>query len=155
MYIQKYNAYLALLISTSVNQFIYYLFSVPPVPLENHCAHQHCEQRINLNAHQSLMVINNNEAPFGMPEIQLVDLNRERPLECCLKHLSFRGYDRVSDLTLTNIQNLHLELLDVTYTRCTRKGVLDFLKTNPNCRVLHKEFCVCLPKLDFQYVENL
>ncbi|XP_044764318.1 uncharacterized protein LOC123320892 [Coccinella septempunctata] len=118
-------------------------------PPENHFHPQHCEQRINLNAHQSLRVINRNENANARPEIELVEINKDKSLKCGLKQLSFRGYDRVSNLTLRNIENLHLDLLDVTYTKCTKKGILDFLRINPNCRVLHKEFCVCKPRMDF------
>lgn len=118
-------------------------------PPENLFRPMHCEQRINLNFHQSLRVINRNENANARPEIELVERNKDKSLKCGLKQLSFRGYGRVSNMTLKNVADLHLDLLDVTYTKCTKKGILDFLRTNPNCRVLHKEFCVCRPKMDF------
>ncbi|KAK9874381.1 hypothetical protein WA026_002728 [Henosepilachna vigintioctopunctata] len=78
-----------------------------------------------------------------------VNMNRNRPYQLSLKRLSFRGYTKVTDLTLSSIEHLNLELLDLTYTRVTKRGILTFLRVNPNCRVLHKEFCICKPNLHF------
>ncbi|KAL1500800.1 hypothetical protein ABEB36_006242 [Hypothenemus hampei] len=66
-----------------------------------------------------------------------------------LRRLSLRGYRLISDETLYIIRNLHLDLLDVTYTRVTKQGLEEFLTFNPNCRVVHENYCVCKPYIPY------
>ncbi|XP_019759132.1 uncharacterized protein LOC109537051 isoform X2 [Dendroctonus ponderosae] len=64
-----------------------------------------------------------------------------------LRKLSLRGYRKITDSALKYIQNLSLDLLDVTYTGVTREGIESFLNLNPNCRVLHQDYCICKPNI--------
>ncbi|XP_060533887.1 uncharacterized protein LOC132706530 isoform X2 [Cylas formicarius] len=64
-----------------------------------------------------------------------------------LRRLSLRGYRMITDAALSYIKNLNIDLLDVTYTAVTREGVEQFLAYNPKCRVIHKDFCVCRPRI--------
>ncbi|CAG9770240.1 unnamed protein product [Ceutorhynchus assimilis] len=70
------------------------------------------------------------------------DANKTR-----LRRLSLRGYRAITDEALISIRNLNLDLLDVTYTRVTKEGISNFLVWNPNCRVLHPDYCVCKPRI--------
>lgn len=62
-----------------------------------------------------------------------------------VRRLSLRGFKDVSDGVLQAVQRLNLDLLDVTYTGCTAEGINSFLAYNPNCRVVHPDFCTCKP----------
>ncbi|XP_072381608.1 uncharacterized protein [Diabrotica undecimpunctata] len=62
-----------------------------------------------------------------------------------LRRLSLRGYKKISDNTLNYLKNLDIELIDLTYTSVSQKGIENFLVHNPNCRVIHPLYCVCKP----------
>ncbi|XP_074041955.1 uncharacterized protein isoform X2 [Leptinotarsa decemlineata] len=64
----------------------------------------------------------------------------------CLRRLSLRGYRRVTDITLGYLANLEIELIDLTFTSVTKKGIENFLVHNPNCRVVHPLYCTCKPE---------
>lgn len=66
-----------------------------------------------------------------------------------LRCLSLRGYKRITDTTLYYIKHLNLELLDLTYTSVTKGGIENFLIENPNCRIIHQNYCRCKPKNPF------
>lgn len=72
---------------------------------------------------------------------------RENKEKIKLRRLSLRGYREITDEGLTSIRNLSLDLLDVTYTGVTKEGIEKFLTLNPNCRVLHPNYCVCKPRI--------
>lgn len=66
--------------------------------------------------------------------------------EIAIKRLSFRGFTGITDLTLRYIEHLNLELIDLTDTCVTKKGIDRFLTVNPDCIVVHKDFCLCVPR---------
>lgn len=67
--------------------------------------------------------------------------------ETPLRRLSLRGFHRVTDVGLSYLQDLDLELLDLTYTGVTQAGIEKFLIDNPNCRIIHQKYCVCKPRI--------
>ncbi|XP_030757286.1 uncharacterized protein LOC115883118 isoform X3 [Sitophilus oryzae] len=73
---------------------------------------------------------------------------RERPLrKVSIRRLSLRGYRGITNTTLELIKNINLSLLDVTYTSVTKAAIEEYLIFNPNCRVVHENFCVCKPRI--------
>lgn len=68
---------------------------------------------------------------------------------CRLNRLSLRGYPNITDAALNYLKDIHLELLDVSYTNVTAKGVRDFMLVHPNCRVIHESACICGPRMHF------
>lgn len=60
-----------------------------------------------------------------------------------LKVFMARGYKMITDQALRYLSDLRLELLDVTGTSVTAKGIHDFLMVNPDCRVIHESICNC------------
>lgn len=72
------------------------------------------------------------------------------PKVCCrLNKFSLRGYPKVTDASLQYLKDINLELLDVSYTNVTAKGVRDFMMVHPNCRVVHESACICGPSIHF------
>ncbi|KAF5291797.1 hypothetical protein FQA39_LY14285 [Lamprigera yunnana] len=66
-----------------------------------------------------------------------------------IRELSFRGFSHITDFTLTCLRNLDLDLLDVTDTKVTVAGIENFMRSNPNCRLIHESTCRCRPTLHF------
>lgn len=62
-----------------------------------------------------------------------------------LRQLSLRGFSKVTDHSLKYLEKLNLDLLDLTYTGVTREGIEHFLIENPNCRIIHPNYCICKP----------
>lgn len=60
-----------------------------------------------------------------------------------LKIFTVRGYKMITDQALRHLSELRLELLDVTGTSVTKKGIQEFLLVNPDCRVIHESICHC------------
>lgn len=60
-----------------------------------------------------------------------------------LKVFMARGYKMITDQALRKLSDLRLELLDVTGTSVTTKGIQEFLMVNPDCRVIHESICNC------------
>lgn len=60
-----------------------------------------------------------------------------------LKVFMARGYKMITDQALRSLSDLRLELLDVTGTSVTTKGIQEFLMVNPDCRVIHESICNC------------
>lgn len=75
--------------------------------------------------------------------------DRETKLQVPLRRLSLRGYNAITDISLNYINQLELELLDLTYTDITENAINLYLIDNPKCRVIHEKFCVCQPNLHF------
>ncbi|KAJ8976594.1 hypothetical protein NQ317_005784 [Molorchus minor] len=67
-----------------------------------------------------------------------------------LHRLSLRGSKRITDAALHYIKNLNIDLLDLTYTSVTKRGIQYFLNSNPNCRIIHPSYCVCKPNNPFE-----
>ncbi|XP_066144971.1 uncharacterized protein [Euwallacea fornicatus] len=102
--------------------------------------------RVHIAGGRSLRV--NIRGPNPIRLIQEELLNQEESQhKISLRRLSLRGYRGITDEALVCVQNLNLELLDVTHTAVTRDGVAKFLTLNPNCRVLHPSYCVCKPRI--------
>ncbi|KAF7271814.1 uncharacterized protein LOC143193807 [Rhynchophorus ferrugineus] len=78
------------------------------------------------------------------PYVQVYERKRQK---VNLRRLSLRGYRQISDVALDFLKTINLDLLDVTYTGVTKEAILDFLSSNPNCRVVHEDFCVCKPHI--------
>lgn len=68
---------------------------------------------------------------------------------CKLSRLSLRGYPRITDASLQYLKDIQLELLDVSYTNVTARGVRDFMVVHPDCRVVHESACICGPRMHF------
>lgn len=68
---------------------------------------------------------------------------------CRLNRLSLRGYPRITDTSLQYLKDIQLELLDVSYTNVTARGVRDFMVVHPDCRVVHESACICGPRMHF------
>lgn len=68
---------------------------------------------------------------------------------CKLTRISLRGYTDVTDASLKYLTDHDLELLDVSYTNVSAKGVKDFMLAHPKCRVLHESACTCRPRMHF------
>lgn len=60
-----------------------------------------------------------------------------------LKVFVARGYKLITNHALRSLMDLRLELLDVTGTSVSGRGVKDFLMVNPDCRVIHESTCTC------------
>ncbi|KAL3271066.1 hypothetical protein HHI36_021566 [Cryptolaemus montrouzieri] len=62
------------------------------------------------------------------PEVEIININMQldKIHKTALKRLSFRGYIKVTDVTLVSIEHLNLEILDLTYTRVTKEGIQAF-----------------------------
>lgn len=80
-----------------------------------------------------------------------VRLRHQQPVinKISLRCLSLRGYKKVTDKSLFYLNHLNLELLDLTYTSVTKAGIEEFLLGNPNCRIIHHNYCRCMPKNPF------
>lgn len=63
-----------------------------------------------------------------------------------LRQLSLRGFPKVTDHSLKYLEKLNLDLLDLTYTGVTLEGIEHYLIENPNCRIIHPNYCICKPK---------
>lgn len=83
-------------------------------------------------------------SPIRLMQDQLLNQWENRK-KIKLRRLSLRGYKEITNDALVCIQNLNLDLLDVTYTKVTKEGISKFLNLNPNCRVIHPSYCVCKP----------
>lgn len=66
-----------------------------------------------------------------------------------LRRLSLRGYPCITDISLQFLMKFPLELLDVTHTNVTERGVRHFLSRHPQCIVLHESACLCSPEILF------
>lgn len=84
----------------------------------------------------------------GNPRIVIAQ-RRHRKHEIQLKKLSLRGFSRITDETLRNLNDLELELLDVTHTGVTNRGVRNYILSHPHTRVIHESACVCGPRMEF------
>lgn len=76
-------------------------------------------------------------------------LNSNNKSQVEIRKLSFRGYRTVDDSCLDAVKHLNLDLLDVTQTSVTNKALHRFMLSNPQCRLVHENACVCEPRLHF------
>lgn len=90
-------------------------------------------------------------APQNVPDPYLRICFRVPDLKarCKLNRLSLRGFPRITDASLHYLKDIHLDLLDVTYTNVTAQGVRDFMMIHPDCRVIHESACICGPRMHF------
>ncbi|XP_018324801.1 uncharacterized protein LOC108736746 isoform X2 [Agrilus planipennis] len=79
-----------------------------------------------------------------------IEIVRNFPVrEIPLRRLSLRGFPNITNRSLIHIDELELDLLDVTKTKVTAEAVKSYLLLHPSCRVVHESACTCGPKLHF------
>ncbi|CAG9861193.1 unnamed protein product [Phyllotreta striolata] len=101
----------------------------------------------NINSRQNLRAYERGNERVEFQILQFQDIpDSVKKCKIPLKRLSLRGYKKVTDFTLNYIKNLDIELIDLTYTSVTKRGIENFLVHNPNCRVIHPFYCICKPK---------
>lgn len=83
------------------------------------------------------------------PYLRLCYRPQNVKIESRLNSLSLRGYPGVTDSCLEYLKEINLELLDVSYTNVTARGVRNYMMVHPNCRVIHESACTCGPRMHF------
>lgn len=107
-----------------------------------------------LNAPPEPIHLNPPERILHLPAVHIEHLNdAQKDIKVPLRRLSLRGFNRITNYTLRCINNLDLDILDLTYTSVTVDGIKTYLKSHPLCRIVHEQFCTCL--INFELFEEV